>query len=144
MGLFDLFGGSNQQAGQTPAPQQGGGFQFPMGLFNSFGGGGGGGLFGGGAGGGAGGSASMSSLGSPALFAALIGLGKNMENAHPNTAFGQGLLAGLGPSASQIIKDPMGMGLPTLMGASFLTPFTSSKAAQQTKPEWQSLFSLGS
>lgn len=102
--------------------------QFPLGLLNSFGGSGGSGLGG---------------LASPAFFAALIGMGKNTEANHPNSPLGQGLLAGLGPSISQIAKDPMGMGLPTLLGAPFLTPFTSSKQAQQTKPEWSGLFGLG-
>lgn len=81
----------------------------------------------------------------PALFyAMMIGLGKNIESTQPNNGLGMGLLGGLAPSGNQIAKDPMGMGLPTLLGAPFLTPFTSSKAAQAARPEWQSLFSLGS
>lgn len=96
------------------------------------------GLFGGGSGGGG-----LGGAGPAGLFAALIGLGKNTEANHPNTAMGKGLLGLLGPSISQVVKDPMGMGLPTLLGAPFLTPFTSSKESQATKPEWSGLFNMG-
>jgi len=91
----------------------------------------------GGAGSGSGGVAGMGPVAGPALFAALIGSGKIIEHNNANNPLGQGLLAGLGPSFSQVKKDPVGMGLPTLLGAPFLTPFTSSRAAQDTKPEWQ-------
>lgn len=89
-------------------------------------------------------SGAFSTFGLPAIYAALIGMGKNIESKHYDSPLGQGLLAGLAPSGNQIAKDPMGMGLPTLFGMPFLTPFTSSKAAQAAKPEWQGLFSLGS
>lgn len=91
----------------------------------------------------AGGSSSISSIGLPALYAALIGFGKNTEAKHPGTAAGKTLLGLLGPSGSQIAKDPVGMGLPTLLGLPFLTPFTSSKSSQSTKPEWSKLFPFG-
>jgi hypothetical protein len=35
------------------------------------------------------------------------------------------------------------MGLPTLLGAPFLTPFTGSQEAKKTKPEWSGLFGVG-
>lgn len=91
-----------------------------------------------------GGASSLGWMGPAAIYAALIGTGKNIESANPNNPLGQGLLAGLAPSGNQIMKDPIGMGLPTLFGVPFITPFTSSSAAQAAKPEWQSLFSLGS
>lgn len=100
-------------------------------------------LGGGGASGAAGSSMAPSWLGPAGFFAAMIGLGKNLEYGQPRTAFGQGLLAGLAPSGRQIMKDPVGMGLPTLFGMPFLTPFTSSKEAQAARPEWQGLFKLG-
>lgn len=93
--------------------------------------------------GGGGGGSGMGGLGAGAGYAAAIGIGKNTEYNHPDTAMGQGLLAGLGPSASQIQADPIGMGLPTALGAPFLTPFTSSTAAQATAPEWQGIFGIG-
>lgn len=123
--------GSASPSGPTPGPTPPVGF-FGS-LFNGLGGGGG-------AGAGAGG---LSSFFSPAAIAAAIGVGKNTEANHPNTMFGQGLLAGLGPSASQVASDPVGMGLPTALGAPFLTPFTSSKSSQATPPEWQGLFGFG-
>jgi hypothetical protein len=98
---------------------------------------------GGAAAGGSGALGGMSAMGPAALFAALIGLGKNTENNHAGTPLGDGLLAGLGPSAAQIFEDPLGMGLPTLLGAPFLTPFTASDKAKKTAPEWQGLFGLG-
>lgn len=79
----------------------------------------------------------------PFGYAAAIGVGANTEANHANTPLGDGLLAGLGPSAAQIWKDPLGMGLPTLLGAPFLTPFTASKDAKATKPEFSGLFGLG-
>ena len=92
---------------------------------------------------GAGSSFGPAWLGPAGFYAALIGTGKNLESSNANNGIGQTLLGGLAPSASQIAKDPMGMGLPTLFGAPFLTPFTGSKAARDTKPEWSGLFSLG-
>ena len=88
------------------------------------------------------GSSGVSNFALPALYAALIGIGKNTEAKDPDTALGKGLLATLGPSLSQVLKDPVGMGLPTLLGLPFLTPFTSSKSSQSTKPEWSKLFGL--
>lgn len=85
----------------------------------------------------------LGGFGAPALFAALIGLGKNTETNNANNPVGKGLLAGLGPSISQVAKDPVGMGLPTLLGAPFLTPFTASKQSQQTPAEWSSIFPFG-
>jgi hypothetical protein len=79
----------------------------------------------------------------PLMAAAGIGLGKNTEANYAGTPVGDLLLAGLGPSAAQIIKDPLGMGLPTLLGVPFITPFTASQDAKQTKPEWSSLFPFG-
>lgn len=70
-------------------------------------------------------------------------MGKNIESSNADNPLGQGLLAGLGPSASQIFADPIGMGLPTLLGAPFLTPLTASQKSQNTAPWWSSLFSLG-
>jgi hypothetical protein len=96
----------------------------------------GGGLFGGGGG-------ALGSLGPAAAFAALIGMGKNTEANHPNTPEGDASLGLLGPSAAQIIKDPIGMGLPTLLGVPFITPFTGSQDAKKTKPEWSGLFGMG-
>src|SRR6185437_6299791 len=86
---------------------------------------------------------SASPMSSALFWAALIGAGKNVENSNANNGLGKGLLAFMGPSIHQVSKDPVGMGLPTLLGAPFLTPFTSSKASQDTRPEWSSLFKLG-
>ncbi len=99
------------------------------------------GLGGGTAGGGA--SGAMGSLGGIGAIAALIGSGKNTEYNHAGTPVGDVLLGGLAPSGAQILKDPIGMGLPTLLGAPFLTPFTASMDAKKTKPEWSGLFGLG-
>lgn len=89
----------------------------------------------GGFGSGGGFGSSMSSFG-PGFWAALIMLGKRVEHNNPDSPLGKGLLAGLGPSIAQIREDPKGMGLPTLAGLPFLTPFTGSKKARETKPEW--------
>lgn len=70
-------------------------------------------------------------------------MGKNTEANHAGTPVGDALLGGLAPSAAQMWEDPIGMGLPTLLGAPFLTPFTASDKAKKTKPEWSSLFGLG-
>lgn len=97
-------------------------------------------------GGGAGGGGAGAGLGAfalPAAFAAAIGVGKNTEANHAGTPVGDMLLGGLAPSGAQIAKDPIGMGLPTLLGAPFLTPFTASDEAKKTKPEWSSLFGIG-
>ena len=79
----------------------------------------------------------------PAAIAGAIGFGKNTEANHANTPLGDVLLGALAPSATQIIEDPLGMGLPTLLGAPFLTPFTASKEAKAKKPEWSSFFPFG-
>lgn len=78
------------------------------------------------------------------LIAEAIGTGKNIEYSNPRTGLGQTLLAGLAPSGRQIAKDPVGMGIPTLLGMPFLTPFTSSKKAQAARPEWEGIWKLGS
>ena len=86
---------------------------------------------------------SASPMAGPLFWAAMIGAGKNVEQSNANNGLGMGLQAMLGPSISQTMKDPVGMGLPTLLGAPFLTPFTGSKAARDTAPEWSHLFKLG-
>lgn len=103
-----------------------------------------GGAAGGAAAGGQSGAAGLGGMASPLAIAAAIGIGKNVESNDPNSPMGKGLLAMLGPSASQVMKDPVGMGLPTLFGLPFITPWTSSAKSQAAKPEWQSLFGLGS
>lgn len=92
-------------------------------------------------GGSAAGGASAFAL--PLAYAAAIGVGANTAANHGGTPLGDGLTSLLGPSAAQMWKDPVGMGLPTLFGAPWLTPFTASDDAKKTKPEWSSLFSLG-
>lgn len=94
-------------------------------------------------GGAAGGGSMLGSLGPIAAIAAAVGLGKNTEANHAGTPLGDGLLAGLAPSVAQMWKDPVGMGLPTLLGVPFITPFTGSDDAKKTKPEWSGLFGLG-
>ncbi len=89
------------------------------------------------------GSSGLAAFGWPMAFAAMIGAGKNTEANHPNTPEGDASLAMLGPSAAQMWKDPLGMGLPTLLGVPFITPFTGSQDAKKTKPEWSGMFPLG-
>lgn len=128
--------------------QQNNGPSFPsispssVGDFSSFGGGGSeaymdgyGGVTGPGASGGTG-MSNFAGGATPLLWAYLIGKGKMIENQNPNSPVGKGLLAGLGPSFAQIKEDPKGMGLPTLAGLPFLTPWTGSKKARETEPEW--------
>lgn len=78
------------------------------------------------------------------LYAYLIGKGKMMENErlkeNPDDPMGNFGLAMLAPSGAQIMEDPKGMGLPTLLGAPFLTPFTASDKAKQTEPEWAGIW----
>ena len=93
--------------------------------------------------GGLSGGGGLSSFG-PAFWAALIGLGKNLESNHPTSGLGETLRSLLGPDINQVAKDPIGEGLPTLFGFPFLTPWTASKASKEAKPEWEQLFSLGS
>lgn len=100
----------------------------------------------GGSGGGAEGGGAGSALGSlspasflPLAYAAAIGFGKNTEANHPNTPGGDISLALLGPSASQIWQDPIGMGLPALLGVPFITPWTAKPEAKAAKPEWSGL-----
>jgi hypothetical protein len=152
--------GFSSQAAQWGAPSAGG--IWPETALTAGGGGGGmlgaseGGIFGTASGGpegllaasgnaSSGGSAGMGmgGLASPGIFAALIGMGKNTEANHAGTPLGDGLLAGLGPSAAQVMEDPVGMGLPTLFGAPFLTPFFGSDEAKAASPEWSGLFGLG-
>jgi hypothetical protein len=129
---------------QQPQQQAAGGLGMPpAGLLNmipglggdSAGGASGGGLSGLGSG--------MGAFALPAAIAAMIGIGKNTEANHPNTPEGDASLGLLGPSAAQIIKDPIGMGLPTLLGVPFITPFTGSQDAKKEKPEWSGFFGLG-
>lgn len=94
-------------------------------------------------GGGTGITSGMGAVAAPAAFAAAIGFGKNTEANHANTPFGDTILAGLGPDIAQVWQDPVGMGLPTLLGAPFLTPFTASKEAKAAKPEWSSIYGIG-
>lgn len=151
-GLFDmLFGGGQQQQQQQRGPQ----INMPISQFlpsmggatnlggsGFMGGAGGAGQMGGGVGlGGGGGSAGA--MFSPLMIAALIGMGKNTEANHPDTAMGKGLLGTLGPSISQVAADPKGMGIPTALGLPFLTPFTGSDKARRTRPEWSGMFGLG-
>lgn len=79
----------------------------------------------------------------PLLYAYLIGQGKMIEGNNPDSALGKGLLGGLGPSFNQLKEDPVGMGLPSLLGAPFLAPFFASDDARKAKPEfagiWESL-----
>lgn len=96
-----------------------------------------------GAAGGEGAAGGLAAAGPYAALAALIGIGKNTEANHAGTPLGDGLLAGLAPSGAQIAKDPLGMGLPALLGVPFITPFTASKEAKATRPEWSSLFRFG-
>lgn len=120
-GALEGIMGSGVTAGASPAAAGGGA-------------GGAGGMLGG-----AGGLAALAPFG----YAAAIGLGKNTEANHANTPFGDVLLGGLAPSGAQILKDPVGMGLPALLGVPFLAPFFASKEAKATKPEWSGLFDLG-
>lgn len=130
-------GGIPQQGGSPLAgPLIGQGSQ----LIGGGEGGGIGSLFGAGGEGGGGG---LGGAGPAGLIAALIGMGKNTEYHHPNTVMGDTLLAGLAPSGAQIAKDPMGMGLPTALGAAWATPFFASDESKATKPEWNGLFSFG-
>ena len=76
---------------------------------------------------------------SPFLWPLLIGMGKTVEHNNPGTPAGDTLLGLLGPSAAQIKEDPMGMGLPTALGAPFLAPFFASDKAKGATPEWLSL-----
>jgi hypothetical protein len=90
-------------------------------------------------------SSGAGAVGTPLLWAYLIGQGKMQENSRlskdPNDPLGNFGLAMLAPSGAQIKEDPVGMGLPTLLGAPFLTPFTASKKSKQQKPEWSGLWS---
>lgn len=101
---------------------------------------------GGGAGGGSGGGASSFGGGGAAtalLYARLIGEGKKQENARlrndPDDPLGNFGLAMLGPSGAQIKEDPLGAGLPALLGFPFLAPFTASDDSKQTRPEFSGL-----
>lgn len=94
------------------------------------------------AGAGAGSAGGLAAL-APFGYAAAIGVGANTAANHGGTPFGDGLTALMGPSIAQMLKDPKGMGLPTLLGAPFLAPFTASDEAKKTKPEWSGLFGLG-
>lgn len=80
----------------------------------------------------------------PLAYAYMIGKGKTLENERlsedPDDPLGNFGLATLAPSGAQIAKDPVGMGLPTLFGLPFITPFTASDDAKKEKPEWSSLF----
>lgn len=89
------------------------------------------------------GGAGMGGMFSPAMFAALIGMGKNTEANHWDKPVGKGLLAGLGPSFNQIKADPKGMGLPTALGVPFLTPWTANDESRKAKPEWSGFFNFG-
>jgi hypothetical protein len=136
-GITDLFGGG----GVTAAPAPAGGYAAGIGADGLGTIGSAGGASGAGASGGGFGGAASAAL--PLAYAAAIGFGKNTEANHANTPFGDFLLGALAPSGAQILEDPLGMGLPTLLGAPFLTPFTASKEAKAKKPEWSSLFSFG-
>lgn len=86
------------------------------------------------------GASNWAGAATPAIYAYLIGKGKMLENENPGSAQSDALLAGLGPSFNQIKEDPVGMGLPTALGAPFLTPFTGSDKAKAEKPEWAGLW----
>lgn len=98
---------------------------------------------GGAAGSSGGGMGGVGAAAIPAAIAAAIGFGKNTEANHANTPFGDGLLAALGPDINQVVADPIGMGLPTLLGVPFITPFTARKEAKSAKPEWSPFFPVG-
>jgi hypothetical protein len=144
-GITDLFGGGGVTAASAPA----GGYAAGIGadglgtLGSASGLGSTGAQFFGGSGAGGGGFGGAASAALPLAYAAAIGFGKNTEANHANTPFGDVLLGALAPSGTQILEDPLGMGLPTLLGAPFLTPFTASKEAKAKTPEWSSLFPFG-
>jgi len=119
------------QSGPSASPTSG---------FESYGDAFGGETFGGGSGGGGGGMSNVAGGATPLLWAYMIGKGKMIESKNPDTPVGNGMLAGLGPSLAQIKEDPKGMGIPTAIGLPFLTPFTGSKKAKSTKPEWAGLW----
>jgi hypothetical protein len=100
-----------------------------------------GGLFGGGTG-----MSNWAGGATPLLYAYLIGKGKTLEHERlaqdPDDPLGNFGLAMLAPSGAQIKEDPVGMGLPTLFGLPFLTPFTASDEAKGTRPEWSGLFNM--
>lgn len=110
-----------------------------------FGGGAEGGEAAGAAAGGEGvGMSNFAGAATPLMYAYLIGKGKTIENErlneNPDDPLGNFGLAMLAPSGAQIAEDPVGMGLPTLLGLPFLTPFTASDDAKKKKPEWSGLF----
>ncbi len=45
----------------------------------------------------------------------------------------------VGPSFAQAREDPIGVGLPTALGFSVITPFTASDKAKTQEPEWMGL-----
>lgn len=89
------------------------------------------------------GMSNLAGSATPLLYAYLIGQGKMIEGNNPDSALGKGLLGGLGPSFNQLKEDPVGMGLPSLLGVPFLAPFFASDDARKAKPEfagiWESL-----
>lgn len=89
------------------------------------------------------GMSNLAGAATPLLYAYLIGQGKVIEGNNPDSALGKGLLGGLGPSFNQLKEDPVGMGLPSLLGVPFLAPFFASDKARRAKPEfggiWESL-----
>lgn len=101
----------------------------------------GGGVFGGGSG-----MSDWAGGATPLLYAYLIGKGKSLENdrlkKYPDDPLGNVGLGLLGPSISQALADPKGMGLPTLLGLPFLTPFTASDAAKQKSPWFKGILGL--
>lgn len=76
----------------------------------------------------------------PLLYAYLIGQGKMLESENPDSALGKGLLGGLGPSFNQLKEDPVGMGLPSLLGFPFLAPFFANDKSRRAKPEFAGIW----
>lgn len=156
---IDLDPGDHLTPRATMQPSTPGGISGGPGLSNlgqlasQFGGKGSGGFsFGGGGFGGGGAEAvgadgpsggGLGGAGAALLWARLIGEGKKQEYLRlkddPDDPLGNFGLAMLAPSGNQIMEDPKGMGLPTALGLPFLTPFTASDKAKQTKPEWSGL-----
>lgn len=93
----------------------------------------------GGASGAGGGMSSLAGAATPALFAALIGAGKNVESNNPDSWYGRGLLSMLGPSGNQIKQDRK-LGWTTALGIPFVNGFIRNDDAAKADPEWKGVF----
>ncbi len=76
----------------------------------------------------------------PLLYAYLIGQGKMLEANNQDSPLSDASLGLLGPSFNQLKEDPVGMGLPSLLGLPFLTPFFADDKAKRAKPEFAGLW----